>query len=112
VADCVNVLINNAGLIFPERRETKDGFEMTMGVNHLGHFYLTHLLWDLIKVADKPRVINVSSIAHYGARHKGLMDFIDFEDMNLLKLYTTRIAYARSKMANVLFTRQLQQKIN
>jgi len=58
----VDVLINNAG-IFPSatRKETKDGFEFGMGVNHLGHFYLTFLLWQALKKAEKSRIINVSS---------------------------------------------------
>lgn len=85
---------------------------MTMGVNHLGHFYLTHLLWDLVKAADKPRVINVSSIAHLGTGFNRSMNYIDFDDINMLKEYTTRNAYARSKMANVLFTRMLQAKMD
>ena len=84
-----------------------------MGVNHLGHFYLTFLLWTLIKAADEPRVINVASRAHLGAGWKRQFDFIDFGDFFLKKgEYAWRKAYSRSKMANVLFTRVLQHKMN
>ena len=78
---------------------------MTMGTNHLGHFYLTYLLWGLIRKADKPRIINVSSNAHAGmglVKHNAA---IDFEDMNYTKDYSSNVAYTRSKIANILFTR-------
>ena len=85
-----------------------------MGVNHLGHFYLTHLLWPLIKKAEEPRIINLSSLGHQGT---GLIfkdnTTIDFTDMNFKnQKYRWDIAYSRSKMANVLFTRQLQAKMD
>jgi NAD(P)-dependent dehydrogenase (short-subunit alcohol dehydrogenase family) len=104
----VDVLINNAGLFKAQRAITKDGFEMTMGVNHLGHFYLTYLLWNSLKCAKTPRVINVSSNAHAGM---GLIKYnaaIDFLDINFNNNYKGDLAYTRSKIANILFTRSLQ----
>lgn len=86
---------------------------MTMGVNHLGHFYLTYLLWSLIKLSPKPRIINVSSLlAHKKPKEKGDC-IIDFEDLNYEKTpYDRGLAYARSKLANILFTKQLQAKMD
>ena len=61
----LNFLVNNAGIMaIPERKLTRDGVEMQIGVNHFGHFYLTSLLWEKLKVTANPRIINVSSIAH------------------------------------------------
>jgi NAD(P)-dependent dehydrogenase (short-subunit alcohol dehydrogenase family) len=78
--DRIDVLINNAAVMaIPSREVTEDGFEMQMGVNHLGHFYLTSLLWDWIRKAEKPRVVNVSSRAHRGFMMKRNMhNTIDF----------------------------------
>jgi retinol dehydrogenase 12 len=108
----IDVLINNAGLICFKRKETKDGFEMTMGVNHLGHFYLTYLLWGHIKLAEQPRVINVSSMGHRGSGLAKEFKTIDFGDFNFEKGFNSSAAYSRSKMANILFTRQLQAKMD
>jgi retinol dehydrogenase 12 len=104
----IDVLVNNAGVGCFKRRETKDGFEMNMGVNHLGHFYLTYILWGLIRAADRPRVINVSSMIHSGDGLPNHFRTIDFGDFHFEKGYNGRVAYSRSKMANILFTRQLQ----
>jgi len=96
----VDVLINNAGLILSERETTADGFEATFGVNHLGHFLLTHLLLD--RLPDRARVVNVSSEAHRSS--PGL----DFEDlMRTRRKYAGFPAYGDSKLANILFTREL-----
>lgn len=84
--------------MIPERRTTDDGFEMQVGTNHLGHFYLTSKLWDLIRDVPDLRIINVSSSLHLKA------DTIDFDNYNLERDYGPRKAYAISKLSNVLFT--------
>lgn len=109
-------MINNAG-VFPgaARKETKDGFEMAMGVNHLGHFYLTYLLWPSIRKAHKPRIINVASEAHRGfflKKYFGPSPSIDFSDFQQRNDYRPDLSYSRSKLANVLFTKMLQKKID
>lgn len=100
----LDVLINNAGIMMPPYRLTKDGFESQMGTNHLGHFALTALLLDRLKSTAHSRVVNVSSIAH----KNGQMDF-----SNLLyengKDYSPSKAYGRSKLSNLLFTFELQR---
>lgn len=100
----LDVLLNNAGIMIPPYQTTKDGFESQMGTNHLGHFALTGLLLPLIKSTPEARVVNVSSMAHKA----GKMDF-----SNLLyeggKGYNAIAAYGRSKLANLLFTFELQR---
>jgi NAD(P)-dependent dehydrogenase (short-subunit alcohol dehydrogenase family) len=98
----LHLLVNNAGVMMLPRQRTKDGFEMQFGTNHLGHFALTNLL--LPHITD--RVVTVSSGAHRwgGAR-------IDFDDLDLAENYTPQRAYARSKLANLLFTLELQRRL-
>jgi len=100
----LHVLINNAGVwMGDERKTTQDGFEMSFGVNHLGHFLLTNLLLDEIR-AGKGRVVTVSSGMHlYGT--------IDFDDLQNEKNYGPRSAYANSKLANVLFANELARRL-
>jgi NAD(P)-dependent dehydrogenase (short-subunit alcohol dehydrogenase family) len=101
----LDVLVNNAGLVLSDRRTTEDGFEMTIGVNHLGHFLLTHLLRDSLDAAKNARVVNVASQAHRSARR------MPFDD--LMKERTTYHGwrtYAESKLANILFTRELARR--
>ena len=99
----LDVLLNNAGIMTTPYNLTKDGFESQTGTNHLGHFALTGLLLDLIIHTQESRVVNVSSIAH----KQGKMDFDDllFEGG---KGYSRMGAYGRSKLANLLFTYELQ----
>lgn len=103
----VDFLINNAGVMMvPERRETKDGLEMQMGINHFGHFYLTYLLFPHLKKSNDFRIINLSSRAHLRAL-KG----IDFDDIHHKNKYNEIDVYSQTKLANIYFTRLLQKKI-
>ncbi|XP_052790512.1 retinol dehydrogenase 13-like [Mya arenaria] len=102
--DRLDILINNAGvMITPIHWRTADGFEMQMGTNHLGHFLFTNLLLDLIKRSAPSRIINVSSLGH------SYMD-LDLDDLNSEKVDTVT-AYGRSKLANILFTRELHRRL-
>ena len=100
----IDVLLNNAGIMTTPFFKTKDGFEGQVGTNHLGHFALTGLLLDLIQKTPNSRVVNVSSAAH----KQGKMDFDNFLFENG-KGYTPIKAYGRSKLANLLFTFELQR---
>jgi NAD(P)-dependent dehydrogenase (short-subunit alcohol dehydrogenase family) len=104
--DRLDVLVNNAGLMQLHRNETVDGFETSFGVNHLGHFLMTQLLLDRIRVSGPSRIVVVSSHAHKGAR-KGL----DFDDLQSERHYTGYGAYRRSKLANIYFTRELARRL-
>jgi NAD(P)-dependent dehydrogenase (short-subunit alcohol dehydrogenase family) len=100
----LDVLINNAGIFTEKRMETADGFEYQFGVNHLGHFLLTHLLLGLLKKSSPSRIINVASIAHIGG-------LINFDDLQLQRKYSAWKSYAQSKLANVLFTYELAHQL-
>ncbi|XP_037550000.1 retinol dehydrogenase 12, like [Nematolebias whitei] len=100
----LNLLINNAGVMVCPYGKTADGFEMQIGVNHMGHFLLTYLLIDLIRRSAPARIISVSSMAHsWGS--------INLEDINSEKSYNKNKAYAQSKLANILFTRSLAKRL-
>ncbi len=105
--DRLDVLLNNAGLMLGSRRETVDGHEMTFQVNHLGPFLLTTLLRDQLVAGDDARVVNVASAAHSSAR-KGL----DFDDLQSTRSYRSFNVYSKSKLANILFTRELARRWN
>jgi NAD(P)-dependent dehydrogenase (short-subunit alcohol dehydrogenase family) len=102
--DRLHVLINNAGSVFLQRRLSVDGIEMTFALNHLASFLLTNLLLDVLKASAPARIINVSSIAHTEG-------FIDLDDLQANKQYRLMRAYAQSKLANVLFTYALAQRL-
>jgi NAD(P)-dependent dehydrogenase (short-subunit alcohol dehydrogenase family) len=101
----LDVLMNNAGIMVPPKREsTKQGFEIQFGTNHLGHFALTGLLLDVIKKTPNAVVATQSSIMHkIGAD-------IHFDDLNWEKSYDKSKAYAQSKLANLLFTYELERQ--
>lgn len=101
--DHLNVLINNAGSRFSDYQKSVDGIELTFATNHLGHFLLTQLLFELLKKSSDARIINVSSSAHYGKQ-------IDIDDLVSPKEYNRSLVYGRSKLANVLFTYELARR--
>lgn len=101
----LDVLINNAGGIYLNRQETVDGVEMTLAVNHLAYFLLTNLVLDLLKDRAPARIVNVASAAHQGCT-------LDLEDLQGRKgRYRPWRAYQRSKLANILFTRELARRM-
>jgi len=103
--DQLDVLVNNAGLILNSRRQTDDGYEMTFQVNHLGPLLLTQLLRDQLVAGDDARVVNVASDAHSSAR-RGL----DFDDLQSTRHYRGFRVYGKTKLANILFTRELARR--
>ncbi len=102
----LDVLVNNAGLFTDTFRLTKDGFELQFGVNHLGHFLLTHLLLDALQKSPAPRIVNVSSGEHY----RGKIDMESFRGEMGEKNYKGMLAYRQSKLANVLFSKELARR--
>jgi retinol dehydrogenase 12 len=103
----VDVLVNNAGGIWTERETTVQGFEQTFGVNHLGHFYLTCLLWDVLIASAPARIVNLSSVAHRMAV-RGL----PWKDLQHQRHYSALAVYGQAKLANVLFTRGLAARLD
>jgi NAD(P)-dependent dehydrogenase (short-subunit alcohol dehydrogenase family) len=99
----VDLLVNNAGLMAPPRGTTADGFEVQIGTNHLGHFALTGLLLDRLLAAPAARVVTLSSIMHRTGR-------IDFDDLQGERSYRRWRAYGQSKLANLLFMRELDRR--
>ncbi|MGB2950116.1 MAG: oxidoreductase [Rhodococcus sp. (in: high G+C Gram-positive bacteria)] len=103
----VDALINNAGVMMPAKRtETKDGFELQFGTNHLGHFALTGHLLPKLRAADNATVVTVSSVAHKQAPK------LDFDDLQATKGYQPQRMYANSKLANLLFALELQRRLD
>ncbi len=100
----IDVLINNAGALFNHRTVTADGLEMTFATNHMSYFVLTHGLRDRLIASSPARIINTSSDAHKGAK-------LDFDDLQSAKQYGGFKVYGRSKLANILFTRELARRL-
>lgn len=103
--DHLHILINNAGIMMCPYMKTVDGFEMHIGVNHLGHFLLTYLLIGLLKRSAPSRIVVVSSLAHN-------FGWIRFHDLHSQGSYNSGLAYCQSKLANVLFTRELARRLH
>ena len=100
----IDVLVNNAGAIFARREIAPDGLELTFALNHMSYFRLTALLWERLMASAPARVVNVASEAHRGSR-------LDFEDLQCSGHYSGWRAYRRSKLANILFTRELARRL-
>jgi len=100
----VDVLINNAGNVFPTRQLTADGLERTFATNHMAYFVLTHELRERLVASAPARVVSTASRAHVD-------HFLDFDDLQLAKGFSIRRAYGRSKLANILFTRELARRL-
>ena len=101
----IDVLVNNIGIALSGRRVSQDGNDMVLQVNHLSPFLLTRLLLDRIKASAPARIVNVSSRAHRSARDHG------FDDFQFARSYNVGKAYARTKLYNVAFTRELARRL-
>ena len=104
--DHLDVLVNNVGGWFTGYQESPDGIEMTFALNHLSYFLLTGLLLDLLLAAQSARIVNVSSYAHRQ------LETIQFEDLQFKTKFKTLGAYAQSKLANLLFTYALAERLS
>ncbi len=102
--EILDVLINNAGVFSLQRLETEDGLERTIGVNYFGHYLLTHLLLPLLRKAGRARIINVASNAYKQAS-------LDQDDLQTRSGYTGMKAYSLSKLAVILFTQELAERL-
>ncbi len=100
----LHVLVNNAGAIYTERSLSPDGIELTFALNHLGYFLLTRELLPLLRASAPARIVNVASTAHLRGR-------MDWDDLNGERGYSTWKAYGQSKLANILFTRELARRL-
>jgi NAD(P)-dependent dehydrogenase (short-subunit alcohol dehydrogenase family) len=103
--DEIDLLINNAGVMMTPKETTKDGFELQFGTNHLGHFALTNLLLDRVLAAPGSRIVTVSSQGHRFASG------IRFDDLQWERSYSRIGAYGQAKLANLLFTYELQRRL-
>jgi NAD(P)-dependent dehydrogenase (short-subunit alcohol dehydrogenase family) len=100
----IDVLVNNAGAVFNSRHETEDGLEQTFALNHLSYFVLTHGLRERLLASAPARIVNTSSDAHRGNR-------LDFGDLQSARRFKGFPAYGRTKLANILFTRELARRL-
>ncbi|MEU4819550.1 SDR family NAD(P)-dependent oxidoreductase [Micromonospora aurantiaca] len=101
----IDLLVNNAGVMYTPKRTTRDGFELQFGTNHLGHFALTGLLLDLMLPVPGSRVVTVSSTGHR------IRAAIHFDDLHFERSYGRAAAYGQSKLANLMFTYELQRRL-
>jgi NAD(P)-dependent dehydrogenase (short-subunit alcohol dehydrogenase family) len=101
----IDLLINNAGVMYPPKQTTSDGFELQFGTNHLGHFALTGLLLDHLLPVEGSRVVVVASIAH------NIRAGIHFDDLQWERSYNRVSAYGQSKLSNIMFAYELQRRL-
>jgi NAD(P)-dependent dehydrogenase (short-subunit alcohol dehydrogenase family) len=101
----IDVLINNAGALFATRSLTEDRLERTFALNHMAYFVMTERLRERLSASGNARIINTASAAHYGAR-------LDLDDLQSAKSFGAREAYGRSKLCNILFTRELARRLH
>ncbi|MEU8631922.1 SDR family NAD(P)-dependent oxidoreductase [Amycolatopsis sp. NPDC048633] len=101
----IDLLINNAGVMYPPKQTTRDGFELQFGTNHLGHFAFTGLLLDLLLPVADSRVVTVASIAHR------IRASIHFDDLQWENSYDRVAAYGQAKLANLMFAYELQRRL-
>jgi NAD(P)-dependent dehydrogenase (short-subunit alcohol dehydrogenase family) len=101
----IDVLINNAGALFGKRRLTEDGLEYTFALNHMAYFVMTAGLRERLLASGPARIINTASAAHQGAT-------LDFDDLQSAKSFRATKAYGRSKLCNILFTRELARRLH
>jgi len=103
--DQIDLLINNAGVMYTPKSHTKDGFELQFGTNHLGHFAFTGLLLDRLLPVAGSRIVTVSSVGHR------ILADIHFDDLQWERSYNRVAAYGQAKLANLLFTYELQRRL-
>jgi NAD(P)-dependent dehydrogenase (short-subunit alcohol dehydrogenase family) len=101
----IDVLINNAGALFAKRRTTEDGLERTFALNHMAYFIVTEGLRERLLASSPARIINTASAAHQGSR-------LDFDDIQSAKSFGAMKADGRSKLCNILFTRELARRLH
>ena len=101
----IDVLINNAGAMFASRRLTEDGLELTFALNHMAYFVVTQELRERLVASAPARVVNTASAAHQGAS-------LEFDDLQLTESFGAMKAYGRSKLCNILFTRELARRLH
>jgi NAD(P)-dependent dehydrogenase (short-subunit alcohol dehydrogenase family) len=104
LAQRIDVLINNAGAIFADHRLTDDGLECTFALNHMAYFVVTDGLRERLLTSAPARIVNTASAAHQGAK-------LDFDDLQLAESFGSMKAYGRSKLCNILFTRELARRL-
>ncbi len=100
----LDILVNNAGVMVPPPSKTAEGFELQFGVNFIGHFALTGYLYPLLKITPRSRVVTLSSMAYLRGK-------IDFDNLRLEKSYEPMLMYCQSKLADILFSLELQRRI-